>query len=99
VRRLINQHPGRGEAIALGFLPFLAVLAVYILFSQWRLAANADDKLLPSLAKIGAAVHSYAFEEDLRSGRILWWADTWAASASDWESAPSLAWSWPLQSA
>ncbi len=79
MRRLINQQPARGEAIALGVLPFLAVLGVYLLFSQWRLAANADDKLLPSLAKIGAAVRSYALEEDLRSGRILLWADTWAS--------------------
>jgi len=79
VRRLINQVPGRGEAVALGFLPFIAVLIVYILFSQWRLAANADDKLLPSLSSIGAAIHSYAFEEDLRSGRVLLRADTWAS--------------------
>ena len=79
MRRLINQVPGRGEAVALGFLPFIAVLLVYILFSQWRLAANADDKLLPSLTAIGSAINSYAFEEDLRSGRILLWADTWAS--------------------
>lgn len=79
MRRLINQVPGRGEAFALGVLPFLAILAVYVLFSQWRLAANANDKLLPSLTAIGSAVHSYGFEEDMRSGRILLWADTWAS--------------------
>jgi len=79
MRRLVNQVPGRGEALALGILPFVALLLVYVLASQWRLADNPDDKLLPSLGAIGAAIRSYAFEEDLRSGRILLWADTWAS--------------------
>jgi len=79
VRRLINQIPGRGESFALGVLPFLAVLFAYVLFSQWRLEINPDDKLLPSLKTIGSAIKTYAFDEDLRSGRILLWADTWAS--------------------
>ena len=79
MRRLVNQVPGRGEAIALGLLPFIALLFVYVLASQWRLAENADDKLLPSFASIGAAIRTYAFEEDLRSGKVLLWADTLAS--------------------
>jgi NitT/TauT family transport system permease protein len=79
VRRLINQHPGRGERFALGVLPFAALLFAYVLASQWRLAANTDDKLLPSLAQIGTTLHAYAFEEDQRSGHVLLWADTFAS--------------------
>jgi NitT/TauT family transport system permease protein len=76
VRRLINQHPGRGERFALGVLPFVALLFAYVLASQWRHAANPDDKLLPSLAQIGTTLHAYAFEQDSRSGQVLLWVDT-----------------------
>jgi len=79
VRRLINQHPGRAAGLALGVLPFLALLFVYVIASQLRLAENAGDKLLPSLGTIADTVHSYAFEEDRRSGQVLFWADTWAS--------------------
>ena len=78
-RRLINQHPGRAAGLALGVLPFVALLLVYVIASQLRLAVNADDKLLPSLANIVDTFHSYAFEEDKRSGQLLFWADTWAS--------------------
>src|SRR5262245_54912951 len=79
MRRLINQHPGRAAGLALGVLPFIALLVMYVVASQLRLAENADDKLLPSLATIADTFHSYAFEEDKRSGVVLFWADTWAS--------------------
>jgi NitT/TauT family transport system permease protein len=79
MRRLVNQVPGRGEALALGILPFILLLFIYVLASQWRLAENANDKLLPSLNSIAAAVKTYAFTEDPRSGRYLFWIDTWAS--------------------
>src|SRR4249920_4125715 len=79
VRRLINQHPGRAAGLALGVLPFVALLALYVMASQLRLAENPDDKLLPALGKIASTFHSYAFEEDSRTGRVLFWADTWAS--------------------
>lgn len=79
MRRLINQHPGRAERLGLGLLPFIALLVVYVIASQLRLAENPDDKLLPSLASMGQSIHQYAFTEDERSGRYLLWADTWAS--------------------
>src|SRR5436190_21848303 len=79
MRRLINQHPGRSMGIALGVLPFIALLFVYVIASQLRLAENAGDKLLPSLGTIADTFHNYAFEEDRRSGQVLFWADTWAS--------------------
>jgi NitT/TauT family transport system permease protein len=79
VRRLINQHPGRAAGLALGVLPFVALLLLYVMASHVRLAENPDDKLLPSLGTIASTFHSYAFEEDTRSGRVLFWADTWAS--------------------
>jgi len=79
VRRLINQHPGRGSALALGVLPFVVLLVLYVFASQMRLADNPDDKLLPSPATIATTFHNYAFEEDRRSGNVLFWVDTWAS--------------------
>jgi NitT/TauT family transport system permease protein len=79
VRRLINQRPARGERFALGLLPFLLLLLSYVLASQLRLAENANDKLLPSLGNMAETFHSYAFTEDARSGRYLFWSDTWAS--------------------
>jgi len=79
MRRLINQHPGRAAGLALGVLPFIALLFVYVIASQLRLAENAGDKLLPSLGTIADTFHNYAFEADKRSGEVLFWADTWAS--------------------
>jgi NitT/TauT family transport system permease protein len=79
VKRLFNQHPGRGARIALGLLPFAALAVLYVVASQLRLADNPDDKLLPSLQQIGGALHAYALEEDSRSGQLLFWADTLAS--------------------
>src|SRR5688572_3723846 len=79
MRRLINQHPGPGARLALGVLPFVVLLVIYVIASQLRLAENANDKLLPSLNTIADTFHGYAFEEDRRSGRYLFWSDTWAS--------------------
>lgn len=79
MRRLINQHPGRGARLALGILPFLVLLVLYVIASQLRLAENENDKLLPSLSSIGETFHGYAFEEDRRSGKYLFWSDTVAS--------------------
>lgn len=74
--RLLNQHPGRSGALALGALPFLLIVAAYIVGSDLRLAENPHDKLLPSFAAFGAAIQQVAFEPDARSGDILLWKDT-----------------------
>ncbi len=79
MRRLINQHPARAERIALGVVPFVALLVLYVIASRLRLAENPDDKLLPSFAHMGQSLHDYAFTQDERSGQYLLWSDTWAS--------------------
>jgi NitT/TauT family transport system permease protein len=79
--RLVNLKPTRGSALALGALPFLILLAAYVIGSNARLAANPDDKLLPSAAALLESVRSYAFEADTRSGHVLLWVDTGASLA------------------
>src|SRR5271170_3425317 len=79
MRRLINQRPGRGGAILLSLLPFILVVCAYLFYSHARLAENPGDKLLPAPSTIASTIHQYAFEEDERSGDVLWWTDTWAS--------------------
>ena len=79
MRRLINQKPGRGGAMLLSMLPFILVICAYLFNSHARLLENPGDKLLPAPSTIASTIHRYAFEEDERSGDILWWTDTWAS--------------------
>lgn len=79
MRRLINLRPSRGGALVLGALPFLILLAVYLIASEARLAENANDKLLPALSRFADAMRQYATEPDQRSGRVLLWLDTTAS--------------------
>jgi len=79
MRRLVNRHPGRGGALVLGALPFLLLVCVYLFASHLRAVANADDKLLPTPSVLASTIHSYAFEEDSRSGSVLFWQDTRAS--------------------
>ena len=81
MRRLINQKPGRGGAVLLSLLPFILVVCAYLFYSHARLTENPGDKLLPAPSTIAATIHRYAFEEDERSGEVLWWTDTWASLA------------------
>jgi NitT/TauT family transport system permease protein len=76
MRRLVNQRPGRGGAFLLGALPFLILLVVYLAASNARLAANPNDKLLPSASKLGDTVTRYAAQPDRRTGEYLLWVDT-----------------------
>jgi NitT/TauT family transport system permease protein len=79
MRRLVNRHPGRGGALVLGALPFIILAFVYVIASHLRAAENADDKLLPTPTVLAETIHSYAFEEDSRSGSVLLWLDTGAS--------------------
>ena len=79
MKRIINRQPGNGSGFALGLLPFILLSALYLFGSNLRLAANPNDKLLPSLNSLAAAIQQMAFEEDRRSGDVLLWLDTGAS--------------------
>jgi NitT/TauT family transport system permease protein len=79
VKRLINLKPERGVGIVLGALPFVIVLALYVTASASRLADNADDKLLPSLARMTDTFARLASEENRRTGDVVLWVDTLAS--------------------
>ena len=74
--RLINLRPSRPLAVALGFIPFIILLLLYVSNSNARLAENPNDKLLPGLTTMVDAVQRLAFTEDTRTGEYLLWVDT-----------------------
>ena len=61
---------------ALAALPFVLIVAVYLIASNARLAENPNDKLLPSLAQMVETVQQYAFTEDKRTGEYIMLSDT-----------------------
>lgn len=65
--------------VSLSMMPFVLLMVAYLVCSTARLAANPGDKLLPSPATLAGTIHHYAFQEDERSGDILFWADTSAS--------------------
>ncbi len=77
--RAINIKPGRGWHVVLASLPFAVAIAVYLIGSDMRLAANPTDKLLPAISTIVEAIKQYAFTEDQRTGLHLLWSDTAAS--------------------
>jgi NitT/TauT family transport system permease protein len=79
VPRLINRRPGRGASVLLALLPFVLLIAAYLLASGARLAHNPDDKLLPAPSSFVEAMRAMALEEDQRSGDVLFWKDTFAS--------------------
>lgn len=82
--RLINLTPGRALAVFLTLLPFVAVFVAYAIGSEIRLAENAADKLLPAPSTVGDTMVRLTTEGDRRTGRILFWYDTWASLKRLW---------------
>jgi NitT/TauT family transport system permease protein len=79
MRRFINRKPGQQTGLLLAALPFLLLIGIYLAASNARLAENPKDKLLPAPSSFAAAMQKMAFEEDKRSGQVLFWADTRAS--------------------
>lgn len=77
--RLINRRPGGLGILASAAVPFALALILYVIASSIRLAENPDDKLLPDLSTIGAAIERVAFEPDRRTGDYIFWTDTGAS--------------------
>ena len=74
--RLLNVKPDRTWSFALAVLPFIALIAAYMLGSAARLADNPNDKLLPNFGAMAEAFKHMALEADPRTGLYLMWNDT-----------------------
>jgi NitT/TauT family transport system permease protein len=75
----MNIVPGRGARVFLALLPFVLLALVYAWASAERRAVNPDDKILPPLSEMAAAVQRLAFEPDRRTGDYVLWTDTAAS--------------------
>ena len=75
----VHAVPGKKFGRFLSLLPFVALVIVYSLLSQARHRENPNDKLLPTFTQMGAAIKRMAFTEDVRTGKRLLWADTFAS--------------------
>ncbi|MBV8573980.1 MAG: ABC transporter permease [Acetobacteraceae bacterium] len=74
--RIINRRPGPRTGQILASIPFLALALAYLTASAVRLAANPQDRLLPGLGQMAAAVKRMAFTPDIASGSYLMLNDT-----------------------
>ena len=77
--RFINIIPTRPLAVFLAILPFALVFIAYSIGSEIRLTENPSDKLLPAPSTIWDTAVRLVSEGDRRTGRILFWHDTWAS--------------------
>jgi NitT/TauT family transport system permease protein len=77
--RFLNVRPDRTWSFALAALPFAALLIAYLVGSELRLAANPNDKLLPSFGDMADALKQMAIVPDPRSGAYLMLNDTLAS--------------------
>lgn len=79
MKRWINVEPARPVRAALGLLPFVLLVVLYLVASEARLAENPNDKLLPAPSSFVEAIDRMAFQEDRRTGKYLLWSDTAAS--------------------
>jgi len=79
MRRLMNIAPRRGSRVLLALLPFALIAFLYVVGSAERRAGNPEDKLLPPVSEMVAAVKRAAFEPDRRTGGYVLWSDTGAS--------------------
>lgn len=79
MKRLINLTPPRGGRWLLGFVPFLLLGMLYLSLSSARLAENPNDRLLPTPATMAQSFHHLATAENVRTGQIVLWTDTFAS--------------------
>lgn len=72
----LHADPPRLFRVILALLPFILLLIIYLVASDIRHRSNPQDKLLPSINKIGKAFTKVAIKPDKRSGEIILWSDT-----------------------
>jgi NitT/TauT family transport system permease protein len=77
MRRIINYAPRPGVRLILAILPFIVVLAIYMLGSNARLAVEPADKLMPSFASFWNTMVRMATTVDKATNQYLLWWDTW----------------------
>lgn len=60
----------------LALVPFVLLIAIYLIASDMRLRENPKDKLLPSVSKMVDSMERLVFEPERRSGKYIFVNDT-----------------------
>ncbi|WP_447529100.1 ABC transporter permease [Vreelandella sp. TE19] len=79
MKRFINLTPPRGGRWLLGLVPFAVLAMIYISLSSARLAENPNDRLLPAPGTMAESFYHLASAENVRTGDITLWIDTFAS--------------------
>lgn len=79
MKRMINLTPSYGGRWLLGLVPFVLLAVVYLSQSNARIEENPNDRLLPSPATMAQTFYNLATVENMRTGQITLWADTFAS--------------------
>lgn len=77
--RWVNRRISRGNNLLLGSIPILILVMIYLFAAAERHAINPSDKLLPLPGAMVQAMWGLLFEPDQLTGRLLFWADTFAS--------------------
>ena len=75
----LHAAPPLWLKVVLASIPFVIAIGLYLVQSDIRLQANPQDKLLPGISQMIDAVDRMAFQQDRRSGKYLFWKDTWSS--------------------
>lgn len=75
----LHAEPSNGLRRWLGVLPFVLLVAIYLIGSHLRLSDNPDDKILPSLVQMASTLDRLAFSADPRTGDYVMFNDTIAS--------------------
>lgn len=72
----LHAEPPQTISWIVALLPFVLLIALYLVASHIRLEKNPQDKLLPSIPKMTEAIERMAFTQDKRTGEYLMVKDT-----------------------
>lgn len=75
----VHAQQSKWLKVLLGSLPFVLLVVVYLWASDVRHEENPDDKLLPTATQMVEAITPMMFEENVRTGKYLFWSDTLAS--------------------
>lgn len=72
----LHAQPGFKFSVFLALIPFIILIAVYLISSDYRHRQNPNDKLLPTISKMYDAMKKAAFVKHKRTGKFQLWSDT-----------------------
>ena len=75
----IHADPSKTLKVLLAVLPFILLVSVYLIASDYRHTRNPSDKLLPTLSKMVDSVQRVAFKRHKRTGEYQLLSDTIAS--------------------